>query len=174
MSKKFKIKQIGKKYAYGAPIIKFEKKCFDWHCIGREKETVDDGYEVTETSTHYKVRHKSHIVKTIWFERPACYKKNFLFVLTEILSNIVSFFRVLALNLIVPAIIVCIIIMAGGDEGSKAVTAIALVYAGLIGLSLILGGLGYLWKKVFKLTEKNDQYLAENGYEEWSNYEVAE
>ena len=94
--------------------------------------------------------------------------------MTEILSNIVSFFRVLALNLIVPAIIVCIIIMAGGDEGSKAVTAIALVYAGLIGLSLILGGLGYLWKKVFKLTEKTDQYLAENGYEEWSNYEVAE
>lgn len=45
------------------------------------------------------------------------------------------------------------------------------VYAGLIAASYLLALLGLLWKKVFKLTEKTDAFLEQNGYEKWSTYD---
>lgn len=163
-----KLKVKGKKYAYGCQLIKFEKKCFDWVCAGEVIADVDDGYEVTDT----RVTHKHHIVKTIYFRRPYDYKKNFLFGLTEFLSNIISFFRVLALNLLVPAVIIGAILMFFNQDMIGTIAGIyAGVYGGLIGASLLFAGLGYLWRKVFKLTEKTDEIQLANGYMAWSEYE---
>lgn len=163
-----KLKVKGKRYAYGCQLIKFEKKCFDWVCAGEVIADVDDGYEVTSTS----VKHKHHIVKTIYFRRPYDYKKNFLFKLTEFLSNIISFFRVLALNLLVPAVIVGIVLMVFNQDIIGTVIGVyAGVYGGLIAASLLFAGLGALWRKVFKLTEKTDEIQVANGYAPWSEYE---
>ena len=168
MSKKGKLKVKGRKYAFGCQILRLEKKCFDWVCAGSVVTDVDDGYEVTDT----QIRHKHHIVKSIYFNRPYDYAKNFLFALTEFLSNIVSFFRVLVLNLLIPAVIVGIILMVLTPEKVGMIIGIyAGVYGGLIALSLLLAGLGYLWRKVFKLREKTDQIQFANGYAAWSDYD---
>ena len=166
-----KLKVKCKRYSYACPIIKFEKKCFDWVCAGYSVTDVDDGFEVTET----KIKHKHHIVKSVYFRRPYDYKKNFLFGLTEFLSNIVSFFRVLALNLLVPAVIVGVILCVLNSGSSafigKMVGIFVGIYGGLIGASLILAGLGALWRKVFKLTEQTDEIQVANGFMRWSEYE---
>ena len=163
-----KLKVKSRKYAYGSQIIRLEKRCFDWVCAGETVTDVDDGYEISETS----VKHKHHIVKRVFFRRPKDYKKNFLFGLTEFLSNIVSFFRVLALNLLVPAVVVGIVLMVLNKDMIATIVGIyAAVYGGLIGASLILAGLGFLWRKVFKLTEKTDAIQVANGYMPWSEHE---
>lgn len=165
---KRKLKTKGRKYAYGCQIIQFEKKCFDWVCAGHSVTDVDDGYEVTDT----KIKHKHHIIKSVYFSRPYDYKKNFLFSFTEFLSNIVSFFRVLALNLLFPAVIVGAILAFTMEDMVGTLVGIYLgVYGGLIGASLILAGLGALWRKVFKLTEKTDEIQEQNGFQKWSEYE---
>lgn len=169
MSNKFKIKSRARTYTFSAPILMFEKKCFDWHFSGKDRTVVDDGYEATDHGDHITVKHKSHIVKRAWIDRPYCYKKNFLFGLTEFLSNIVSHIRVWAINLCVIAIIAAIALAAMGNTSVALV--IAGVYAGLIAASYLFALLGLMWKKVFKLTEKTDAFLEQNGYEKWSTYD---
>ncbi len=170
MSKKGKLKVKSRRYTFGSQILKFEKKCFDWVSAGSVVTDVDDGYEVTDT----KIRHNHHIVKRIYFRRPYEYSKNFLFSLTEFLSNIVSFFRVLALNLLILAVIGAIVLMVVASDQINIGMIIGIfagVYGGLIALSFIFAGLGYLWRKVFQLREKTDKKLVENGYVAWSDYE---
>lgn len=163
-----KLKVKGRKYTYGSQILRFEKHCFDWVCAGEVIADVEDGYEVTERS----IKRKHHIVKTMYFKRPHDYQQNILFKLTEILSNIVSFFRVLALNLLVPAVIIGAIVMFFNNDMIGTIIGIfSGVYGGLIAASLLLAGLGLLWRKVFKLTEKTDEIQVKNGFMEWSKYE---
>ena len=166
-----KLKVKGRKYAYGCQIIKFEKKCFDWVCAGHTVTDVEDGYEVTDTS----IRRKHHIVKSVYFRRPYDYKKNFLFSLTEVLSNIISFLRVLMLSLLVPAVIVGVVlaILYRGEDGfiGMLLGIYGGVYGGLFALSFLFAGLGALWRKVFKLTQKTDEIQVANGYRKWSEYE---
>ena len=167
-SKKGKLKVKVRKYAFGCQILKFEKKCFDWVCGGHLVTDVDDGYEVSDTA----ITHKHHIVKSVYFGRPYDYAKNFLFSFTEFLSNIVSFFRVLVLNLLIPAVIGGIIALVLLPDYIPMIIGIyAGVYGGLIALSLALAGLGYLWRKVFKLREKTDKIQVAAGYAPWSDYE---
>ncbi len=40
--------------------------------------------------------------------------------------------------------------------------------------SFLFAGLGLLWKKLFKLEEKTDEILTENGYDVWSANEDGE
>lgn len=172
MAKKVgKLKVKCRKYSFGCQIIRFEKKCFDWVCAGSTVTDVDDGYEITDTS----IRHKHHIVKRIYFKRPYDYQKNFLFKLTEFLSNIISRLRVLALNLLIPAVIVGIILAVLNIDNSafvgKLIGIYIGVYGGLIAASFIFAGLGVLWRKVFKLTEKTDEIQEVNGFMKWSSYE---
>lgn len=166
-----KLKVKKKKYTYGCQIIKFEKKCFDWVCAGKQVTEVSDGYDVSGNT----VRRKRHYIKTIYFRRPCDYAKNFLFRLTEFLSNIISFLRVTVLNLLVPAVIVGIVLcLANSDDTSVVGTIIGSyigVYGGLIAASFLFAGLGALWRKVFKLTEKTDEIQEANGYLKWSEYE---
>ncbi|MGN0805187.1 MAG: hypothetical protein ACI4MS_07365 [Candidatus Coproplasma sp.] len=163
-----KLKVKRKRYSYGCQIIKFEKKCFDWVCAGKEVTDVDDGFEVSGNT----VKHKHHIVKSIYFKRPYDYKKNFLFGLTEFLSNIVSFLRVTLINILPFAVIATIVGIFLAKEALGMILGIVLgVYGGVFALSFILAGLGYLWRKVFKLTEKTDEIQESNGYLKWSEYE---
>lgn len=165
-----KLKVKGRKYSYGCQLLKLEKKCFDWVCAGKQVTDVDDGYEVSGT----KLKHKHHIVKTVYFKRPYDYKKNFLFSLTEFLSNIISVLRVIALNLLIPAVIVGLLLAFLVIDPGSIGTMIGIyfgVYGGLIAASLIFAGLGALWRKVFKLTEKTDEIQEANGYLKWSEYE---
>jgi len=165
-----KLKVKGRKYSYGCQIIKLEKRCFDWVCAGKTVTDVDDGYEITDT----QIKPKHHIIKTVYFKRPYDYQQNFLFRFTELLSNVVSRLRVIALNLLIPAIIVGVLLAIFNDEDSEFVGMMCGiyfgVYGGLIGLSLILAGLGVLWRKVFKLTEKTDEIQEQNGFQKWSEY----
>ncbi|MCM1546160.1 MAG: hypothetical protein NC033_03895 [Clostridiales bacterium] len=166
-----KLKVVHRKYAYGCPIIKFEKKCFDWVCAGHSVTDVHDGYEVSGSS----VKRKHHLVKYVYFRRPYDYKKNFLFGLTELLSNIVSFFRVLAFNLIVPVAIIGVVLSFVMTDDPDFIGnfwgAFAGVYGGLTVLSLVLALLGVLWRKLFRLTEKTDEIQEANGYMKWSEYD---
>ena len=66
MSNKFKIKSRARTYTFSAPILMFEKKCFDWHFSGKDRTVVDDGYEATDHGDHITVKHKSHVVKRAW------------------------------------------------------------------------------------------------------------
>ena len=168
MSKKGKLKVKSRKYTFGCLLLKFEKKCFDWVVAGSVVTNVDDGYEITGR----KIKHKRHLVKTIYFSRPYDYATNFLFGLTEFLSNIVSILRVFALNLLIPAIIGGIIaLVAVPDSVPMIIGIFAGIYGGLIALSLVLAGLGYLWRKIFNLREKTDQIQVANGFAPWSDYE---
>lgn len=172
---KFELKTKHRKYVYGCQIIQLEKKCFGWRTAGKSSTTVDDGYEstISDEGSHYKVttRHKSHVVKYAYFKRPRMYAKNPLFSIVEMLSGIVSFLRVLALNLIAFAILASVVLMiADPATATPVVSAIAIVYAALIGASLLLAGAGYGLRKAFKLDEKTDEILEANGYIKWSEY----
>lgn len=161
-----KVKAI--RYVLGCQIIKFEKRMFGWHYTGH---TVDDdvSYEITD-SGKIKANHK--IIKYAYFNRPKVWKKNFLFSFTEFLSNFVSFFRKVYLNLIVVMIILMVI---GFMQEEKTMGIVVLcIGLGLIALSFLLAGLGGLWKKVFKLEEKTDEILTANGYDVWSANEDGE
>ncbi len=155
-----KVKAI--KYALGCQIIKFEKRCFGWHYVGH---TVDDdvSYEVTDSG---KVKKNHKIIKYAYFNRPRVWKNNFLFGLTETLSNIFSFCRRLMINLIIVGIALAVI------PSTRIGTLITygVVFVG----SFLFAGLGLLWKKLFKLEEKTDEILTESGYDVWSANEDGE
>lgn len=171
MAKKFTIRTVGRVYSLGPQILKLEKKCFGWHCEGREKEVVDDGYTATDHGSYVSVKHNTKLIKYIYFSRPCDYKKNILFSLLEFISNILSRIRVWAINLIVIAIIVAAIFYSTSPQVTQ---GIAIIYAALILGSIVVALLGLLVRKVFKLDEKTDQYYAENGYKKWSDYEENE
>lgn len=165
----------GIKYSYAAPIIKFERRMFGWHYEGKQRDTIDQGYEATVyDSGHVSVRHKVKIIKTVWFSRPKVWPKNVLFVITEILSKIFSFFRRIVVSFFPVPIIIGIILLASGagEDAFKTFLLIVLpIYGGLIFGSIILALLGFLWRKVFKLEDKCDQILLDNGYATWSENE---
>ncbi len=161
-----KVKAI--KYVFGNQIIKFEKRMFGWHYVGH---TVDDdvSYEVTDKG---KIRKKHNIIKYSYFNRPKVWKGNFLFNFTEIISNLISFFRRVLINAVIfVAIILYIINM---DNPSMFAILFCSIYGGLILGSFAFAGLGYLWKKVFKLEEQTDEVLTANGFDVWSANEDGE
>lgn len=63
MSNKFKIKSVARTYTFGAPILMFEKKCFDWHFSGKDRTVVDDGYEATDHGDHERLSTKRTLLK---------------------------------------------------------------------------------------------------------------
>lgn len=173
--KKGDLKTKAIKYTWGCPIIKFEKRCFGWHYVGHTVDedvsysadtTYGDGYATTRINKHVK------IIKYAYFQRPKVWQGGFLFGLVEFLANIVSFFRRIALSLIILVAIIAGICMASGSESVAGI--IIGVYAGLIVASFLLAGLGALLKKTMKIEEKTDEVLSENGFDVWSSHEDGE
>ncbi|MCQ2800122.1 MAG: hypothetical protein MJ228_05160 [Bacilli bacterium] len=176
--KKGDLKTKAVRYAAGCQIIKLEKKAFGWHYIGHTVDedvsysadtTYGDGYATTKIHKHVK------IIKYAYFNRPKVWQGGFVLGLVETISNIVSFFRRLALNLIiVPIIITVVMMMGGGDSGAVLGLMWGGIYGGLIGLSLLLAALGFALKKAFKAEEKTDEILTQNGFDVWSANEEGE
>ena len=150
------------KYSFSSFIIKFERKCFDWHYVGRNVDDTVESATVTE-SGKVKLNHK--IVKYARFERPKVYQKNFLFSLTELISKFISFFRRLAISFSPIVIIACIVLAFMGS--TSVILPVCIVYAVLIAASILFALLGKLWIKVFKLNEKTNEILEKNGYVAW-------
>lgn len=170
--KKGKLKTKAIRYCWGDQIIRFEKKCFGWHYTGH---TVDEdvSYEAYESGNSVKVRENRKVIKYDYFNRPKVWKKNFLAVLTETLSNLVSFIRRLILPFSVILAIIAVIIGFMSESWTFGIVVLC-VYAGIIALSLALAGLGALWTKVFKLKEKTDEILTQNGYAIWDENKEGE
>ncbi len=155
------------KYTYAKFIIRFEKYCFDWHYLGIDR---DDYYEGASISDSGRITHKHKIIKYARFERPKNYQKNFLFSFTELLSNIVSFFRRLSISLIwlpIVGLILSCFLESSNNLLIDLVTAYFGIMAGLIVASIVLALLGKLWIKVFKLQEKTNEMLERHGYVAW-------
>ncbi len=169
--KKGDLKVKAVKYSYGCPIIKFEKRCFGWHYVGH---TVDEdvSYDVVKTSTCEKLKKNTKIIKYAYFNRPKVWKKNFLFGLTEFIANFLGFFRRILIGLAPIQIIIGIILIAA--DAAEGALILGIVNAALIAAAFVFGGLGFLWKKVFKLEEKTDEVLTANGFDVWSANEEGE
>ena len=163
------------RYTYAPLILKFEKRCFGWHYEGHTITEYDDGYTASynEYSNTVNVTHNTHIVKRAYFTRPKVFPKHPLFLFTEIIESIFGVFRRIAITAM-PAVIIIMIILGfvmSNDQSSfqAILIPIIVVYAILIGGSLLLAGLGKLWRVLFHLDERCDQILEENGFVAWSD-----
>lgn len=154
-------------------ILKLEKKAFGWHYWGNETE--DDPSIDPTSSGGWRVNH--HLVDWLEFRRQSPYSGNFLFCLTEILSNIWSFIRRLVTLIAIPALIfvlvLSLVMQYGCNDVNTAATGfevlkyLAIVYgAGILAPSFIFIGFGFLWRAVFRLDEKLRAQLRADGYDD--------
>ena len=173
--KKGNLKTKRIRYTLGSQFIQFEKRSFGWHYEGKTVDTVDDGYEAhyNEYTGNVSVSHKTHVIKDAYFTRPACWPKNFLTVLTELLSMFFSFIGRILFN-ILPILVIVGIIVAAVGAGATMIIAVVAGYAGLYVVRLIFALLGRLWKKVFKLQDRCDEELEKYGYVSWTETEEGE
>jgi len=171
--KKGDLKTKAIRYTWGCPIIKFEKRCFGWHYVGHTvDEEVSYSADTNYDTGHTRINKHVKIIKYAYFNRPKVWQGGFLFGLVEFLANLVSFFRRIALSLIIIVAIITGIVAASGEE---AIIGVVIgIYAGLIVGSFLLAGLGALLKKTMKIEEKTDEILTENGFDVWSANEDGE
>ena len=170
--KKGKLKVKAIRYFWGDQIIRFEKRCFGWHYTGHTCD-VETSYEAYDAGNSINIKQKRKFITYDYFERPKVWKKNALFMTTEILSNFVSLVRRFTLPLSVLLLIIAAIVGFIGESWTFMIVVLA-VYAGIIALSFLLAGLGKLWMDVFKLKEKTDEILTSNGFAEWDANEEGE
>lgn len=151
-------------------LLKLEKRAFGWHFWSSETED-QVGFEVNEHGG--RVTHK--YIQWLEFRRKANYSGNFLFNLTEVLSKIFSFLRRLLVSFIIHAIVVTLILgitmtygcndARGGATTFELAKWLAVAYAaGLLAPSLLFAGLGFLWRKLFKVDQKLQAKLRDAGY----------
>lgn len=142
-------------------LLKLEKKAFGWHYWSLQSEH-EYGYEISMSGRSGHTTHR--IIEWLEFRRPAPYTHNFLFILTELLDKIFSFFRRILISIGFPILVITliagIVLLAGCHEANMSsimftlAKVIAIGYACCIGGTLIFSGLGLLWRKVFKIDEK--------------------
>ena len=163
-------------------LTKFVAKSFGWVYSGRYKE--QDGVDVHEDVRIDPENNRAHktttitrkFVKYMDFVRVTPYTDNLIFKLIEILSNIISFIRKIAIRLLPWAMIVLIVLgVLSGDDGGEYFGAIAFVilgiYLGLLVLpSILLGVLARFLRKFFDIDNKVRENLKLNGYK--TNWET--
>ena len=170
--KKGDLRRSSVRFFFGDFIILFEKKCFGWHYIGHTCD-VETSYNAYNTGLRVKIKENKKFIKFDYFTRPKVWKKNFLFMLTECLSVIVSFIRRYAIA-IAPVLFLILIILSLVAKDWILILYIAILYAIIIALSYGLAGLGLLWRKVFKLKEQTDEILVANGFATWDQNQEGE
>ncbi|MBD5131632.1 MAG: hypothetical protein HDT28_03450 [Clostridiales bacterium] len=144
-------------------LLRLQKKAFGWVYYGTETE--DNPYIDANSSGKVELKHK--YVDWLEFRRKSPFTGNFLFKLTEVLCNIISFFRRLFCSFIIPAIVICLILAAvlEMDQLYNVATYVAIAYfGGLFAPTLILSLLGVLWRKVFKIDKRLKASLLADGY----------
>lgn len=149
-------------------LMRLEKRAFGWHYWSLTNEH-EYGYEVSSDGTKGHTTHK--IIQWLEFRRPSPYTHNILFVLTELLDKIFSFFRRILISIGLPVFIIAIIVGAVFESGSSGDSSnigfsvaigVAIGYAVCIFGTFILAGLGLLWRKVFGIDEKLKQIYGED------------
>ena len=160
-----------RKYSYTNWLLRLEYSLFGWIYAGNEIDEIDDGYSGTVSdSGHVSIRHNSHIVKYAYFCRPAAYPNNILFTLTAFFSRIFSAIRVWMISLLpLAAAAVGLSFLAGQDTGVEVLKWVGIAYGIIVGGSIALALLGFLWRKVFRLDQKCDELMEEAGYVAWGD-----
>lgn len=151
-------------------LLKIERKAFGWNF--EESRTEEDGLDIDWERG--KVRQKYCTV--LEFRRKAPYSHNFFFCLTEFFSRILSFIRRFIALFIVPLIIIGLILgvvtMVACENAAETsqmlfttTGAVAAAYVGALVIpSLILAGIGFMWRKIFKIDERLIESLRMHGY----------
>jgi len=169
---KYKVRQY---FGFFHPILTWEHHCFGYRKGGHESDTVSDGYETNVTwndDTHYTVSttEKSHVVRYAYFKRHEEYPKNPIFMLLELLMNIVSYVRVYLCKFLFIGYLLTVTILADAgltELGENLVLAALAIY----GLSIAIPLAGYIVRQVFGLDKKIDDICDENGWQRWSDYQ---
>ena len=146
---------------WGGQIVNLEKKAFGWRELGSET-----GEELTGVDTDTG-RIKSRAIKVRYYSRPQPYTHNFLFMLCEALSKILSFIRRIAIALL-PLVLIALIVFMSLGEGDFAqnftIGAVIFYLAAIVG-SLLLALLGKILKKALRIEEKLEEDMSDAGYE---------
>lgn len=142
-------------------LLKLEKKAFGWHFWSTANEH-EYGYEISSDGRSGHTTHK--IIQWLEFRRPAPYSHNFLFNLTQALSNVFSFFRRIFITIGLPVLIITLILglvcqygCDAADFGNIFLSVakwLAVAYAVSIGGTFMCAGFGLLWRKAFKIDKK--------------------
>lgn len=152
-------------------LLKLEKKAFGWNFVSSWTEKDTEHYY----DSNGKPSTRTNYTEKFEFRRKSPYSHNFFFCLTEFFSNIFSFIRRIIAMIIVPLLVLGLIlglvtlIACQGADGLSQQTfiitgSIAVAYVGLMVIpSLLLAGLGFLWRKIFRIDEKLMNALAERG-----------
>lgn len=157
-------------------LVKLTMKGFGWHYQGDEVE--EEARDVKETRFHETyatttVRTETNRKKYLEFNRVSPYTYNVLFNLTELIGKIFFFVRNIVRYVVIPLTALCLLVgilgPAAGIQDSQTGYYIA---AGVVGAyvfalvlpSLLLSGLGCLWRKIFRIEEKLCEELRANGY----------
>ncbi len=158
-------------------LLDFERRCFGWIYTGDRIETT---YNIEKAKTSNQKFH--------CYFRVSPYTNNLLFKLTELISLIIYFIRAIVRYLLIPVIALGLIAALTGAIGiyddpdivstglSLAGVTLLVYVLGLVVPTLIVSGLGALWRNIFKIDDVLREKLEENGYdpefEEWgANYE---
>ena len=157
-----------RRYTYASFVLKFEYRAFGYCYTGSDRQVVDDGYSATDHGDYVTVKHNTHIVKYVNFDRTKAFQKNFLFNLFAFFNFFVSHIRTWVISLL-PLVVILGIIGIACNMSVLTVLAIA-VPLGLIALSYFNGAMAILWRKVFKLDERTNAKLNELGWESWDDY----
>lgn len=159
-------------------LVKLEKRAFGWtYCSTTEDYTGTDQVEThidLDSGTGYSTR-TPITEKNLNFVRVRPYTNNFLFKLTEFLSNVVSCIRRFAMAILIPVIIAMLVffiltLTACNDPNAKdsleeLLKITAIVYlGGLFAPSGILAFLGFIFRLVFGIDKKLISDLEANGY----------
>lgn len=145
-----------------------EKKAFGWYYWSME--TVDDPSLKINDDGRLDPIH--HYFKRVEFRRPSPYSNNLLFNLTELLDKIFSSIRRILISIGLPIFVIAIILGIVGtsacndaslsDMSFSVAEAIAISYICCIVGTLILSGLGIMWRRVFKIDEKLKAVLGDD------------
>lgn len=179
MAKRYRIDTVNIRGVMGDKwLLKLERSAFGWHYYGTETED-QVGYEVTVNSDATRATgHETHkYVDWLEFRRLRPFSGNPLFVISELLSRLWSMLRRIVLGIGVPlALILFAIILLDkfacnaesfGEDGLKYIGYVLLGYLIVFVVpTLIFAGLGFLWRKVFRIDERLQEDLRLNGYDD--------
>lgn len=142
-------------------LLKLEKKAFGWHFWSTQNEH-EYGYEISSDGLSGHTTHK--VIQWLEFRRPEPFTKNFLFKLTESFSKIFSFIRRIFIPIGLPLLIIALIggLLCTYAFDASEIGDIFLIVAKWMaigfGISIagtfLFVGLGFLWRRVFKIDEK--------------------
>ena len=141
-------------------LTKLQKKAFGWEFSEGYSETehgIDSNWNHTETTTHYYV-----------FKRFSPYTGNILFNLAEMISNLICFLRRLVGVLFLPGLVVTFILaFLGMDTSTIGVVGGTVIAAPFLAILLGLAAaiVGGVLKKIFRIEEKLQDEMEENGYD---------